>query len=95
MARTLTRSASAAFVVPKLGSGMAALFIVLFVTVALALRAGIHSMSWSITDSDRAERLALVDSCARTFILVLLSLIGLLALGMMYGNVLGSANTTP
>ena len=33
-----------------------------------------------------------LDICARTFILVLLSLIGLLALGMTYGNVLGSAN---
>ena len=36
-----------------------------------------------------------MDACARTFILVLLSLIGLLALGMMYGNVLGSANSAP
>ncbi len=74
---------------------MAALFIVLVATVGLALRAGIHSLIWSVADSDRAERMALMDSCARTFILVLLSLVGLLALGMMYGNVLGSASTTP
>jgi hypothetical protein len=37
----------------------------------------------------------LVDACARTFVLVFLSLLGLLALGMMYGNVLGTANASP
>jgi hypothetical protein len=74
---------------------MAALLIILLVTVGLALRAGIYSLSWSLADSERADRTALVDTCARTFILVLLSLIGLLALGMMYGNVLGSVNETP
>jgi hypothetical protein len=31
----------------------------------------------------------MTDTYARTFILVLLSLLGLLALGIMYGNVLG------
>jgi ABC-type Fe3+ transport system permease subunit len=77
------------------GQEMAALLIILPVTVGLALRAGIHSLSWSLADSERAERTALVDACARTFIIVLLSLIGLLALGMMYGNVLGSVNEVP
>jgi hypothetical protein len=73
---------------------MAALLIILLVTVGLALRAGVHGMSWSLADPERADRTALVDACARTFILVLLSLIGLLALGIMYGNVLGSVNET-
>jgi hypothetical protein len=35
-----------------------------------------------------------LDACARASVLVLLSLLGLLALGVMYGNVLG-VNTTP
>jgi hypothetical protein len=74
---------------------MAALLIILPATVGLALRAGIHGLSWSFGDSERVDRTALVDACARTFILVLLSLIGLLALGMMYGNVLGSVSQAP
>jgi hypothetical protein len=76
-------------------SRMAALVIVLLVTVGLAFRARIHSMSWNVADADRAQRIALVDSCARTFVLVLLSLIGLLALGVTYGNVLGAVSTSP
>ena len=74
---------------------MAALLIVLFVTLGLAVRAGVSGTTLGVVDTDRAQRIALVDSCARSFILVLLSLIGLLALGMMYGNVLGSVSTTP
>lgn len=37
----------------------------------------------------------LVDACARASLLVLASLLGLLALGVMYGNVLGAGNTAP
>jgi hypothetical protein len=74
---------------------MAALLIILLVTVGLALRAGIHGMSWSLADSERADTTALVDACARTFIIVLLSLVGLLALGILYGNVLGSVSSSP
>jgi hypothetical protein len=33
--------------------------------------------------------------CAWTFVLVFLSLLGLMGLGMMYGNVLGSAGAIP
>jgi hypothetical protein len=36
------------------------------------------------------EDTGLIDTCARTFTLVLMSLIGLLALGVTYGNVLGA-----
>jgi hypothetical protein len=43
-------------------------------------------------ESESRHETGFLDTCARTFILVLLSLIGLLVLGMMYGNVLGSAN---
>jgi len=91
-ARTATRSASAAF---RHGQKMAALLIILSATVGLALRAGIYNINWSLADSDRVGRAALVDTCARTFVLVLLSLIGLLVLGIMYGNVLGSVSATP
>jgi hypothetical protein len=39
---------------------------------------------------DTIDETGLVDTCARTFALVLMSLIGLLALGVTYGNVLGA-----
>jgi len=78
---------------------MAALLIILIVTIGLAVRAGVYSRALSPADSEspRAAGLAtsLIDTCARTFVLVLLSLLGLFALGVMYGNVLGSANAGP
>ncbi|MHB8610995.1 MAG: hypothetical protein ACYDAL_01015 [Candidatus Dormibacteraceae bacterium] len=73
---------------------MAALLIMLFATVGLAVRAVTYSRQWSAAESEPAPETGLIDTCARTFILVLLSLLGLLALGMMYGNVLGSANAS-
>jgi hypothetical protein len=78
---------------------MAALLIILIVTVGLAVRAGTYGRMLSPveTESPHEAGLAtsLIDTCARTFVLVLLSLLGLLALGVMYGNVLGSANASP
>ena len=71
---------------------MAVLWIILLVTVGLSLRAGVYGRRWSIVDSTTRESGNapwLMDACARTFILVLISLVGLLALGVMYGNVLG------
>ena len=76
---------------------MAVLWIILAATIALSVRAGIYGRSWgrrwNIAESegeDDSSENRLIDSCARTFILVLLSLLGLLALGLMYGNVLGA-----
>jgi hypothetical protein len=69
---------------------MAVLLIVLLVTVALAARAGLWGRRWSIADSEGSDDGGLVDTCARTFMLVLMSLIGLFALGITYGNVLGA-----
>jgi len=72
---------------------MAALLIVLLITLALAARAGLWGRRWSIADSansEGADDSGLVDTCARTFTLVLMSLIGLFALGITYGNVLGA-----
>jgi hypothetical protein len=71
---------------------MAALLIILFVTIGLAVRVGMYNRALSPADSESGGEMGLLDTCARTFVLVLLSLIGLLALGVMYGNVLGSAN---
>lgn len=61
-------------------------------TVGLSLRAGILTRRWNIADSEDSW---LLDTCARSFVLVLLCLVGLLALGLMYGNVLGAASVTP
>lgn len=72
---------------------MAALLIILLVTIALAARAVTYNSRWSAADSDHpGSDTGFVDACARTFVIVLLSLLGLMALGLMYGNVLGSAN---
>jgi hypothetical protein len=72
---------------------MAVLWIILAATVGLSIRAGIYRRRWNVVDRESQDGPAddwLVDNCARTFILVLLSLLGLLALGVLYGNVLGA-----
>jgi len=84
MAWTLTRS------VPTPSISMEVLLIILLATLALSIRAGLYGRRWSIADSDSTSDSWLMDTCARTFVLVLLSLLGLLALGVMYGNVLGA-----
>jgi hypothetical protein len=75
---------------------VAALLVILFVTMGLAIRAGAYARQWDPADSKSRHEAGLqetgfLDTCARTFILVLLSLLGLMALGMTYGNVLGSS----
>ncbi len=76
-----------------------ALLIILFVTIGLAVRTGSYARAWSAAETDSAKdtglATSLIDTCARTFVLVLLSLLGLLALGVMYGNVLGSPGAGP
>jgi hypothetical protein len=67
---------------------MAVLLIILIITVGLA--AGVRSRRWSQAGSESVEDSGLLDTCARTLTLVLMSLIGLLALGITYGNVLGA-----
>jgi hypothetical protein len=74
---------------------MAILLIVVVITFALAARAGVWGRRWSAAGSAEDTALVdtgLVDTCARTLAIVLVSLIGLLALGVTYGNVLGAAN---
>jgi len=51
--------------------------------------ASLRQHLWLREDSWLQDDSWLIDTCARSFTLVLLSLLGLLALGIMYGNVLG------
>jgi hypothetical protein len=78
---------------------MAVLLSILIVTVGLAIRASTYGRAFRTADSESPHEAglatSLIDTCARTFVLVLLSLLGLFALGVMYGNVLGSANAIP
>jgi hypothetical protein len=75
---------------------MAALVIILLATLGLGARAVAQRRQWRAADSMHGETdLGLVDMCAWTFVLVFLSLLGLMGLGMMYGNVLGSAGAIP
>ena len=69
---------------------MAALLIILFVTIALAIKAGVWRGRLSPAGSQVTDEVGLLETCARTFTLVLMSLIGLFALGVTYGNVLGA-----
>jgi hypothetical protein len=72
---------------------MAVLLIILLITIGLSVRAGLYGRVWRIAESEAKEDSDwLIETCARTFVLVLLSLLGLLALGMLYGNVLGATN---
>jgi hypothetical protein len=71
---------------------MVILLIILLVTIGLSVRAGLYGRVWRIAESEANEDSWLIETCARTFVLVLISLLGLLALGMLYGNVLGAAN---
>jgi hypothetical protein len=89
LAWTLTRSVSTPSRACYL---MAILLIILLLTIGLSVRAVLYNGRWNVADSDSTEESWLVDNCARSFTVVLLSLLGLLALGVMYGNVLGAVN---
>jgi hypothetical protein len=69
---------------------MAILLIILVVTLGLATRAGVWGRRWSTVESETIDDRDLLETCARTFALVLMSLVGLFALGVTYGNVLGA-----
>jgi hypothetical protein len=74
---------------------MPILITIVALTLGLALRAGVPQRAWRPADAERGDQSGLVDACARASVLVLMSLLGLLALGVMYGNVLGTGNTSP
>lgn len=72
---------------------MAALLIILLTTIALGARAVTYNSRLSVADSEHpGNDTSFMETCTRGFVLVFLSLLGLMVLGMMYGNVLGSAN---
>ncbi len=71
---------------------MTALLIILLATIGLSVRAGYYGRRWTVADCETSDDTAPADTYARTFILVLLSLLGLLALGVTYGNVLGHSS---
>ena len=74
---------------------MQILLIILAVTLGLAWRARVIQRYWRPAEADGGDESGLIDACTRASVLVLISLIGLLALGLMYGNVLGAANHVP
>ena len=67
---------------------MGTLLVILIVTLGLALRAASVSRRVSLARSEGTDVVGTIDAFARTSLLVLLCLLGLLALGLMYGNVL-------
>ena len=68
------------------------LIIIMLVTVGLALRAGMVGSRFSPVDAESDDEGDLYVACARTSLVVLICLIGLLALGLIYGNVLGAGS---
>jgi hypothetical protein len=72
------------------GNQMGMLLIIMFATLGLGLRANAASRRARVAGSETSEEIAIIDSYARTSLLVLLCLLGLLALGLSYGNVLGA-----
>jgi hypothetical protein len=78
-------------------TAMGVLLIILVVTIGLSVRAGLYRRRWTLAepDTETGDEPWLMEACARTLVLVLLSLLGLLALGVMYGNVLGAVHAGP
>ncbi len=70
------------------------LLIIMFVTLGLAIRTRAVTRSLSPVAEEVADESGLMDATTRASLLVLLCLIGLLALGLMYGNVLGAGSAS-
>lgn len=79
---------------------MAVLLIVLALIIGLSWRAGLYGRRAGVADADGQEQSddsfddGFLDTCARSFVVVFLCLLGLFALGVMYGNVLGATPTS-
>ncbi|HEV3100741.1 MAG TPA: hypothetical protein VG426_00225 [Candidatus Dormibacteraeota bacterium] len=70
---------------------MGILLVILLVTLGLAMRAVAVNRRTSLAGSDAGDDPGLVDSFARTSLLVLFCLVALFALGLMYGNAPGAS----
>jgi len=69
---------------------MATLLIIMAVTLGLAVRAAAVGRRASPAGSEAGDDIGVIDAYARASLLVLICLLGLLALGLIYGNVLGA-----
>jgi hypothetical protein len=88
MAWSLTRSA---ITPPTRRHLMGILLVIVLVNLGLALRAVAVNRRTSLAGSETSDDPAgVVDSYARTSLLVLFCLVALFALGRTYGNVLGA-----
>jgi len=74
---------------------MPILLIILGTVLALAWRARVVQRCLNPVDTETRDESGLLDACTRASLLVLVSLVGLLVLGVMYGNVLGAGSTSP
>jgi hypothetical protein len=74
---------------------MQILLVILALTLGLAWRARLVQRCWKPADTDNADDSGMLDACARASVLVLMSLLGLLVLGVLYGNVMGAGHTSP
>ena len=73
---------------------MPILLIILILTLGLAWRAQVLQRCWRPAEAQSSDDGGILDACARASVLVLMSLLGLLVLGLMYGNVMGAAGST-
>jgi hypothetical protein len=74
---------------------MQILLVILVLTLGLAWRARLVQRCWKPAETEGGDDTGLLDACARASVLVLMSLLGLLVLGVMYGNVMGAGHTSP
>lgn len=74
---------------------MSILLIILLAVLFLAWRAKVVQRCLNPVEAESRDESGLIDACTRASLLVLGSLLGLLVLGVMYGNVLGAGNTAP
>jgi len=73
---------------------MAILLIIMSLTLGLAWKARVAQRCWWPAEVERNDENEMLDAFARASVLVLVALVGLLALGVTYGNVLG-VNAAP
>jgi hypothetical protein len=74
---------------------MPILLIILATVLALAWRARVVQRCLNPVEAETRDESGLVDACTRASVLVLMSLLGLLVLGVMYGSVLSAGNAAP
>ena len=74
---------------------MGILLIVPILTFGLSVRAGLYRRrsTTPASEAGSGDETWLIDAFARTLVLVLFSLLGLLALDLMYGNGVGAVNS--